>query len=350
MNKEIKKHIFHNILLVAAIVLLNCIAASCSGFFEGYVFLPLQVFRCWLFQFIPFSIGDIFYLFLACAAFYFLFKAIRKIGTYNKVTFVIGLLNLTKVLLLFYCALLMLWGVKYEQPKLAERLALSTDSVVESDLYYFDSLLITRLNDLQQFHVASGLSEINEIASAAYSNMHIPVHVFAKQSLMGNGLAYFGIEGYFNPFTGEAQINPNIPNFMMPFLVTHEMAHQTGIAAEDDANLLAYIACIESANKSFQYSAYLNVWMYTHQKVYRADSLKAISLKQTLNPVTKGHLILLKQRSIQYHTFLDDWSTYIFDAFLKLGNQHDGIASYRNVAYSALCWERKRKQALDTVH
>ena len=350
MNKEIKKHIFHNILLVTAIVLLNCIAAGCSGFFEDYVFMPLQIFRCWLLQFISFSIGDIFYLLLACLIVYVLFKTLRKTKSYNRITFFIGFLKITKVLLFFYCALYLLWGIKYEQPKLANRLDLDTDSIVESDLYSFDSLLITRLNNLQKFHVASDLREINEIAAVAYGKMQIPVHVFAKRSLMGNGLAYFGIDGYFNPFTGEAQINPNVPNFMLPFLVTHEMAHQTGIAAEDDANLLAYIACMESANKSFQYSAYLNVWMYTHQMVYRIDSLKAISLKHSLNPVTKGHLIQLKQRSIQYHTFLDDWSTYIFDAFLKLGNQHDGIASYRNVAYSALCWERKRKQALSTEH
>jgi hypothetical protein len=153
-----------------------------------------------------------------------------------------------------------------------------------------------------------------------------------------------GFGGYFNPFTHEAQVNNLKPNYTSPLTTCHEMAHQTGIAAEDDANLKAYIECVESDEVTFQYSAYFNIWLYAHSKVYQMDSNKANLLKRQLNHITIGHINLLKRRTVRYHTFLDDWSAYIFDWFLKMGDQQDGIVSYQNVVYSALLWEQKQHE------
>ncbi|MFA6151674.1 MAG: DUF3810 family protein [Chitinophagaceae bacterium] len=343
MNRDIRKQIVQIVWLLGLILLVNISATHISTFFEQYLFSPLQVFRCWLFRLVPFSIGDLLYLAAIISLLYFLIKAIRKNASFKRINYLIGFLKVGKFILLINLILLVLWGINYEQPKLAKRLALSTDTVSDADLIAFDSLLITRLNSLRYSYCALSLAEINQIAAASYKTGQKKMKVFAKPTLMGNGLAYFGIEGYFNPFSGEAQVNKKNPDFMQPFVVAHEMAHQTGIAAEDDANLMAYIRSMESENKTLQYSACFNIWLYTHRRVFVIDSNLARELKVGLNDFSLSQLDTLRQRRIQYQTFLDDISSFIFDAYLKMGNQKEGIGSYRNVAYSALCWERKKR-------
>ncbi len=53
---------------------------------------------------------------------------------------------------------------------------------------------------------------------------------------------YLGFTGYYNPFTGEAQVNTTVPQFLLPNIALHEMGHQIGYAKEDEANFSAYLA------------------------------------------------------------------------------------------------------------
>ena len=48
-------------------------------------------------------------------------------------------------------------------------------------------------------------------------NMHV------KQMLLGYR-KFSGFLGYYNPFTGEAQVNTKVPQFVIPFTICHEMA------------------------------------------------------------------------------------------------------------------------------
>lgn len=346
-----RRLLFHIFILGLLIIVLHIFSEFYSHLFAMHLFPALQMLRCKLFTILPFSIGDVIYCFAVAYLLYTIFVFVKDKNWKRKPQWLLALLRTVRLTLAVSILLFLFWSSLYAQPKLSERMELpSSENVSNKMLINFDSVLIQRMNDLVPHIDSLGIGYVNEVANASYHQSILPFNLFAKSSLFRNNLSYLGIEGYFNPFSGEAQINPNLPFFMLPFVVTHEMAHQTGIAAEDDANLSAYIACVQSGNKSFQYSAYLNIWMYTHRRVFRMDSLKAKVLKSNLNQLSLNHLMVLKQRSIQYHTFLDDWSTYVFDVFLKMGNQHDGIGSYRNVAYSALCWEQKRKQNADTLH
>ena len=50
--------------------------------------------------------------------------------------------------------------------------------------------------------------------------------------IIGN---YVGFQGYYNPFTTEAQYNAELPNTYIPFTLSHESAHQLGFAREQEA-------------------------------------------------------------------------------------------------------------------
>src|SRR5690606_2945838 len=62
--------------------------------------------------------------------------------------------------------------------------------------------------------------------------------------------------------SGEANINTRLPAFVLPFVTCHEIAHQLGVAKEDEANLVGYLAAIHSNNATFQYSGYYNMFRY----------------------------------------------------------------------------------------
>ena len=59
-----------------------------------------------------------------------------------------------------------------------------------------------------------------------------------------------GITGVTMGLTGEAAVNPQIPDVTLPFTMCHEMAHRMSIANERDANFTGFLACM--ANEDVQ--------------------------------------------------------------------------------------------------
>ena len=54
-----------------------------------------------------------------------------------------------------------------------------------------------------------------------------------------------GYAGYLNPFTLEAQVNMlGCQKSTYPITIAHEMAHQLGYAAENEANFIGSSQCI----------------------------------------------------------------------------------------------------------
>ena len=49
-----------------------------------------------------------------------------------------------------------------------------------------------------------------------------------KPSLYSYAGNVLGFEGYYNPFSGEGQVNTTVPVFEQPFVACHEIGHQVG--------------------------------------------------------------------------------------------------------------------------
>ncbi|RYE24015.1 MAG: DUF3810 family protein [Sphingobacteriales bacterium] len=170
-----------------------------------------------------------------------------------------------------------------------------------------------------------------------------------KASIFGYLMQHLAIQGYYNPFTGEAQVNRFLPPFMLPFVVTHEMAHQAGVAAEDDANLLAYAVGVEARDDAFNYSAYFNIWLYTNSRLRAVDSTLANKFKASLNPLSQSHIDTLRAIRRRYRGEISEYSSQLYDEYLKLHNQKDGIMSYNKVSASAWAWEQWRIAKPDSI-
>ncbi|MEO6832988.1 MAG: DUF3810 family protein, partial [Chitinophagaceae bacterium] len=223
---------------------------------------------------------------------------------------------------------------------------------VEASIVTYDSFLIDRLNSLAPDYKGIPFKATNKLAKEYYRTLVSSKtrlrNMRAKASLYGYFMQYMGIQGYYNPFTGEAQVNNALPEFMLPFVVCHEMAHQSGIAAEDDANLLSYAICVSSSDSSFRYSGYFNLWLYTQNRLKKLNPTVADTMFAHLNTLSKAQVDTLHKIRMEYRSAFSEWSADVYDKYLKFHNQKDGIKSYNNVVLSAYEWEiRKRNGEVD---
>lgn len=323
--------------------------------YGSYIFRPYQVLRNLLFGRVPVSVGDLLYFIGALALIavnirwvYFLIRW-RSHKHYLGASLVHTLSTFTVIYLLFFIG----WGGNYYKPALPDYWKLApADTNHALVIAAYDQYLISRLNALAPQYRDVPFREVDKRAEHYYqrfTDRHTRRSgLRAKPSLYGYFMQYLGIQGYYNPFTGEAQVNRFLPSYMLPFVVCHEMAHQSGIGAEDDANLLSYALCVTSGDKDFTYSAYFNIWLYTHNRMRGEDSTKAAALMETLNPVSHSQLDTLRAIRRRYRSGLDEVSTAIYDEYLKMHNQAGGIDSYYGVVLSAWRWEVQRRKVADT--
>ncbi len=80
------------------------------------------------------------------------------------------------------------------------------------------------------------------------------------------------MQGYYFPFSMEANYNDSMSIMNKPFTMCHELAHTHGYIYEDEANFFGFLACINSDDVVFQYSGYLGVLNYINNDYYRAVS------------------------------------------------------------------------------
>ena len=97
-------------------------------------------------------------------------------------------------------------------------------------------------------------------------------------------MTYTHISGVYTMFTGEANLNVNYPDYVLPYTAAHELAHQRGIAREDEANFVAFLVCMASDDPYIRYSGYLNMYEYVSSALYSASRDYYSQIQQVLDP------------------------------------------------------------------
>lgn len=350
------------ILLSAILAIITCVqvilpySPATISFYDRFIFHPFQFVRNLVLGFIPLSFGDVLYIviFVALVAgiarwVYFLVK-VKTHGHYILMSLLHTVVYLSVAYLLFFIG----WGVNYYKASLTTYWDLDkTKWTADSSLIKFDDYLIGKLNAYAPHYTPVPFNDVEKNARkyySVYTDSKTKLQgLNTKASIFGYLMQHLAIQGYYNPFTGEAQVNRFLPPFMLPFVVTHEMAHQAGIAAEDDANLLAYAIGVEARDNAFNYSAYFNIWLYTNSRLRAVDSNLAKSYETKLNPISLSHIDTLRAIRKRYRGDIGIYSSQLYDEYLKFHNQKDGIKSYNKVAASAWAWERWRIARPDSI-
>lgn len=247
------------------------------------------------------------------------------------------------------------WGLNYNRLGIAHQLQLDAKEHTVEDLKAITALLLAKVNEdriaLGEGKVAyPPYAKVFESAQTAYQNAtrvypFIKYNVVSvKRSLYGRMGNFLGFLGYFNPFTGEAQVNLTQPRFLVPFITCHEMAHQLGYASESEANFVGYMAATSSADTLFRYSAYFDLFNYANRELYLKDSLSARENYNHLDTLVKLDIAELKAYWKKSNNVIEPFIRVFYDQYLKANQQDKGIKSYNEVVGWLIAYHKKYKR------
>ena len=306
-----------------------------------------------LLGFFPFSVGDLLYAAAGLYLFYLLYKAIVAIRAKGFLKVLPGGLRKgLKIALVIYIWFNAFWGLNYNRLGIGHQLALQKQPYSLNELTALTLTLQQRLNfyaaqvDTTERINLQG-SALQKQTVAAYAAAQKPFFFLLypnptiKPSLFTGVGHYFGFTGYYNPFTGEAQIKTTIPSFLKPFVALHEVAHQLGYAKENEANFIAYLVGKNAGNSHFLYALYYEMYRYALREIGNRDVVLAQTFKQQLHPRVLADNEQLKAYLLSTKNKIEPLMTLFYDQFLKANRQQSGVQTYNEVVALLLAYSKK---------
>lgn len=311
---------------------------------------------------IPFSIGDLGYIIVLVYCFIRFFFFINKLTKASpKPLLMDGFGSLIWILLKLYVVFMLCWGLNYSRVGIEKRLDLKIKNYDTVSITMITNELIDSVNILRRkispniLPVYSRSIILKEAVESyriiekanplfSYSNTAIKETFFTPVS------DYVGFLGYYNPFSGEAQLRMDIPNVLIPFVACHEIAHQIGNAGEDQANFIGYLAGKSSKDAYFRYSTYLELLNYALSEQYSLYSVTGNFkrfehiVKQNrsrMDTLVKLDRKLIRQFFDKRHNKVAPVVSTLYDQYLRLNKQNAGIGSYDLVVKWLIAYKEK---------
>ncbi len=279
------------------------------------------------------SVGDLIYILLASGILIlFLLSIIKRNKAYLKKI----LIALNIFYLVYQCS----WGMLYFQPPIINHLKkrnIQNSEIEALTLQYLDTCrsqrALLREDSNGVFKVINYKAIQQEILNQqirlpkTISNKK-PVSILdVKSSLFGSLMSETGILGYYNPFTAEAQYNPDVPSTQLPFTIAHEMAHQLGFAREQEASFIGFLCAKQSASLELQYSANLYALKSLIRAIAMTDEAFAKHIIQSYSEPMKRDRAYEVRFGKKHSGMISDFFGVTNDLFLK-SNQQDGSITY----------------------
>ena len=302
---------------------------------------------------------SLFEIIIVCLPILLIYALLRIILIDGRQPTVKGAYRTVKVLVCIACVLLSLFmtafGTCYFRYPLEQNLGLADTKVSARQLYdtsvyvasqleqlckstYFDlngasvmpysyDELVAKLND-DYARYCQGVDYIDGYA------------VNPKPIALSEPFTYTHISGVYSFVTGESNINVNYPDFVLPYTMAHEMAHQHGIAPEDEANFVAYLVCVQSDDGYIKYSAYTSMLSYLRSALYKADKdLYNDFVSKYYTQQMRGEQTAYSQMFAKYQNSTASTVTdKINNAYLTSQGQQNGTASYGLVVDLAVAY------------
>ena len=150
----------------------------------------------------------------------------------------------------------------------------------------------------------------------------------AKPVFFSRIMSYINFTGFFFPFTGEANINVDSPACLAPSTIAHELAHQRGVAEEDEANFVAVLASLESGDPVYSYSACLLAYIHLGNALYKADRDAWEENYARLAAGPRHDLDENNRYWKQFETPVSTVSDQVYTGFLQSYGQTLGLKTY----------------------
>lgn len=291
----------------------------------------------------PFAIGDFLYFIFIVYCIWSLYRTIKRWRRKEQGIFISSLLKFINFSLLLYIIFKVLWGLNYSRPSVTTALGISDEKYNTKELVLLAEFLINKLNtvqvelDTKHEKRAFTVKELEAKSAAAYHHL-AQKNVFFKYRIPAVKPVVFswmvtkiGLEGYYNPLSGEANVNMRLPAMVLPFVTCHEISHELSIAREDEANLIGYLVSINSPDLNFQYSGYYNILRNVLFEIRMKAPEDFEKIYKTINAATVADFKTEREFWAAYNGDMAGYMNVALDSFLKINNQAKGVDSYQDI-------------------
>ncbi|MGN1456387.1 MAG: DUF3810 domain-containing protein [Acutalibacteraceae bacterium] len=341
------KRLWFLILLPLSLILTE-IAKNSPSFAEFYavnIYRYISVFFNNISGIMPFSLAEIMVILLVLAAvFYIAYLIVMLIKKKGQRLKVIG--NFTLNVICVVCVTAFLFtancGINYYRLTFSELSGIEAEKSSEDTLY--DLCVILAQNAAkarEKVQENSGIMCLNQsvmsTAETAKNTMNNLSETYPsitsgysvpKSVMLSRGMSYANITGVYFPFTFEANVNTDIPDYSIPSTMCHELTHLRGFMREDEANFVSFLACIKSDSADFQYSGYMLGYIYASNALYSENPDRFHSLSEYISDGVSRDLNNNSEYWRQFETPVAQVASSINDSYLKSNSQYDGVKSY----------------------
>ena len=315
----------------------NMVSAVTQSLKDGYA-------RLW--YLVPFSVVEWFYVaFILTVILWVVILIVRVVkGPQRGHKLYGGLLGLACLGLTAWGLYCVLWGVNYYADGFQEKSGIYAQPVAVDDLERVTRYFAENLRDLadeiprdENGVFAVPRDEIFAESTTIYDNISQEFPFLARQDRVPKKMFFsrlfsaMNFTGFYSPYTGESNLNVDSPACLLPADITHELAHQRGIASEQECNFLAVAASTASDSVTYQYSGYLMGYIHLGNALYRADREKWAEVYSILPETVVADLRYHSAYWDQFDSPVATVSEKIYDTTLKTYGQEDGIQSYGTV-------------------
>ena len=294
---------------------------------------------------VPFSVAEwLFYALVFGIPLLLLLRAVQVI--LRRISFRRFLKTIASILLaaaivlnLFYVT----WGFNYFREPLSVRMGLDLRQRTVDELEAFviktakeaSALRATLHEDANGvFAPEESTEDIFSNLSSAYTALRKSEPVFAsdptraKKIFWSRGLSWQGISGIYIGLTAEPNVNVDQPPLLRYQAAAHEMAHQTGIASENEAEFTAYLVCLYSSDPNVRYSGLVYALITAGNALFDADSERYLMATETYGDAIWRDFTAYNAYWDQFDGEVKQSADRRNDAYLKHNSQTSGILSY----------------------
>lgn len=385
-NHPFKKNTKVVFFITIFILLMNILAIIChpfAKFYRKYIFHYCSTVMSGVMGLFRISVGEVMIcigiglIILAVIIFILgfikmpVFKKIRKYF-FRFIVYVLVFIYFTET---FHCFMLYHAGtLKKELVQINQRVEKGTlDNAISTDIYEMSGVELSpvsddsKISDIEKLlltynHVTVKINELSVkmkrksngdlVNDYTYNECKSAMHHTSKYYPLLKGYypnpkkIYFSdlmsqqyLAGIYFPFSMEANYNQIMYCSNYPSVICHELSHLKGYIREDEANFIAYVACINSDNDFIKYSGYLSVYYYLENDLYEYGDDSIHSRMQKLNDFAKYDNIFLKEEDFERieenavisTEKLSEATDQFLDSNLKMNGVSSGMDNYNEV-------------------
>jgi len=320
--------------------------------FGIHVFTPVSIFVSKVSGIFPFSLGE---MLLYAVILWFLIsliktviRCIRQRSLRTAATFLCKVLSLSSSLFLIYTANC---GIQYSRTSFGEREGLEVHEVSSEELKDLVTYIVEEVTAAEaQWQEEPTQRQMREETGASMENLGMIYsslagsYPLAKPFFLSRLLSVQQVTGIYSPFTVEANYNREAPTYNLPFVMCHELAHLKGYMQEEEANFIAFLACIHSDDAYTKYSGWLSAFVYAGNALAGAD---IDTYRELYAQLPERAIEDLQENNAFWDRFegtVSEVHEAMNDSYLKANGQEEGTKSYGQVVDLMVVWfEEGRK-------